>query len=83
MFSSIVGIDLFGLIRLKHKRKRVEISQLITVGIDLFGLIRLKLQINLYPAAVPAVVGIDLFGFIRLKHHIEFCQPVDTGDWSG
>ena len=83
-FSDLrVGIDLFGLIRLKHKRKRVEISQLITVGIDLFGLIRLKLQINLYPAAVPAVVGIDLFGFIRLKHHIEFCQPVDTGDWSG
>ena len=38
-----VGIDLFGLIRLKHCKFRLFLCmKLYQVGIDLFGLIRLK-----------------------------------------
>ena len=39
----VVGIDLFGLIRLKHGRSSSSFSVRTLVGIDLFGLIRLKL----------------------------------------
>ena len=41
-FSYIVGIDLFGLIRLKPCNTGMYISDPSAVGIDLFGLIRLK-----------------------------------------
>ena len=37
-----VGIDLFGLIRLKLINRHIELTDIFDVGIDLFGLIRLK-----------------------------------------
>ena len=40
--NNIVGIDLFGLIRLKLRTLTVDRNDSLKVGIDLFGLIRLK-----------------------------------------
>ena len=62
-----VGIDLFGLIRLKLRYVYDIFNILIIVGIDLFGLIRLKhggMGSSLWE---EVEVGIDLFGLIRLK----------------
>ena len=69
---NFVGIDLFGLIRLKLlQSKKLDLLEH-NVGIDLFGLIRLKLEFcNLIHLSSDECVGIDLFGLIRLKLNYE------------
>ena len=65
--TTIVGIDLSGLIRLKRHKFSSNVNTSLHVGIDLSGLIRLKLKDLVIAGGYSSHVGIDLFGLIRLK----------------